>query len=240
MNQPLTGLAATLLILALVFSVSCEPIAPQQPGNSQPPTTGEIADPSLSLRLEPAFASTELLPGFIGPTLAILNYRTMRPAKALPHEDSATIIAYAMLSPPKVSTYQSDFMDPPLLEHFEYYKQTGSRLYDLDVRTYQVVEVDGYPRSYLYLKKQHFHDFFVHCGLHAVPSQDLCTLGMQHLVKGDTVGRPSFKVNVYVRLSRAAVPDWPTIERRIGRFILDRVAITSSLDFTPNWRIANP
>jgi hypothetical protein len=84
MNQPLTGLAATLLILALVFSVSCEPIAPQQPGNSQPPTTGEIADPSLSLRLEPAFASTELLPGFIGPTLAILNNLTMRPAKALP------------------------------------------------------------------------------------------------------------------------------------------------------------
>lgn len=117
-------------------------------------------------------------------------------------------------------------MDQPLLEHFEWYKSSGERRYGLAYRTYQVVEVDGYPQSELYLKDQEHHDFFMHCGLHAVASQDLCTLGKA--VKVKPVGKldsAAVVVNIYMKHSKSVKADWHTIEAKVTRFMLDRISI---------------
>ena len=137
-----------------------------------------------------------------------------------------------MVTPAKVAGYKSDFMDPPLLEHFESYKKSGVERHGLELRTYQVVEVSGYPHSELFLKNRTFHDFFVHCGLHAVPSQDLCTLGKTLDVKVQGASSP-VRVNLYIKLSKAAVADWRMIEDRLTPFMSSRIALDAGKAAVP-------
>ncbi len=221
------GVITGVVALGLYGILEWKAVPPQRNDNIAirifPDDSNNRESKRLKLSIPGKYITHDLFASLDGPPVAAINYKTLAAGNVLPIKNPDIVLATVVISPPKFVGDDDRFMAAPFGVNFESFKDSGQSRFGLSFRKYRVVDVESYPFSELYLKDQNFHDFYMYCGLHAVPAQDFCRIGK--VLTGMKSQQSDTSIDLIIRFDKRRKSEWKLIERNISDFYQDKIEV---------------
>ena len=149
----------------------------------------------------------------------LMDYKTGEPVSKAENKNNIGFVFAVAPIPfdPSSTKYMASSMT---FTSFEFFLEDSGENYGLVKKQYKTADVPNYPKKYLYLKEQDYHDFFIYC--HDATSKYFgeCTMGLE-LSMGNP--NPKQRYNIYIDFKSTELANWRDIESAIKNFVSERI-----------------